>query len=558
MSLTSFLRLASATQCAAFVPKSLLMGASSLSLSLPPSSSRTRSLIVPNNRRMMSVVTVSSDDATPWKSKYQNKVTVGDHTFIADEPPSIGGMDMGPSPYDLLLGSLGSCTSITLTMYAQRKGIPMEGVDVTLSHSKIYEKDCAECVQKDSTKTESKKKIDHFVRTLRFRGLDLTDADRKNLLRIADMCPVHKTLESDHVHIETKLHEEETKNSMIMETSSMKAHKLTSFAGKQTTLSAGFDIRRVLPYHKKRSVGPFIFLDHFGPINIAGSAAMDVGPHPHIGLATLSYLYEGAILHRDSTGAERAVIPGEVNFMIAGKGVVHSERGTAKDLEPHLAGELPSASHGLQLWMALAKEAEDQHPSFHHGEAIALYTDSTGVKATLVVGSANGVSQPAIPIDDRLGNAFFVDVELEKQGGSFNLQQVGTGTDPVEIGIYVSTGSLKLDSGFCNVNGDNSDSETVLEEGNMVVYQLEGEDETADLASWIGKLTAQSPDTRIAILGGTPLPEKRHMFWNFVSHDRQKVADAAEAWKQLDRSVFPPVVNEDNEDSIPLPSRKKS
>ena len=221
----------------------------------------------------MSVVTVSTDDDTPWKSKYQNKVTVGNHTFIADEPPSIGGMDMGPSPYDLLLGALGSCTSITLTMYAQRKGIPMEGVDVTLSHSKVYEKDCVECVQKDESKAESKKKIDHFVRTLRFRGLDLTDEDRKNLLRIADMCPVHKTLESDHVHIETKLHKEEEEETASIETS-LKAHKLTSFAGKTTTLSAGFDIRRVLPYHKKRTVGPFIFLDHFGPIDISETAAM--------------------------------------------------------------------------------------------------------------------------------------------------------------------------------------------------------------------------------------------------------------------------------------------
>lgn len=524
-------------QCPAFVPKSF----GRVPIKIP-------------NKRLMSVVTVSTDDDTPWKSKYQNKITVGNHTFIADEPPSIGGMDMGPSPYDLLLGALGSCTSITLTMYAQRKGIPMEGVDVSLTHSKIYEKDCAECVQKDGSKAKSKTKIDHFVRTLRFRGPDLTVEDRKNLLRIADMCPVHRTLESDHVHIETKLHEEEATTKIE---TFLKAHKVTSFAGKQTTLSEGFDIRRLLPYHKKRSVGPFIFLDHFGPSDIAESAAMDVGPHPHIGLATLTYLYEGAILHRDSTGAERAIIPGEVNFMISGKGVVHSERGGTQDLAPHLSGEVPTISHGLQLWLALPKEGEDVDPSFHHGKAIEMTSGSQTVKAAMVVGSANGVSQGSIPIDSRLGSTFFVDVEFERQGESFDLNKIGKGTDPIEIGVYVSTGTINLDSGFCNIDGDASEGETVLEQGNMIVYQLGGEDETMDITSWTGKLTAQVPGTRIAILGGTPLSEKRHMFWNFVSHNKQKIQKAAEAWKQLDRSVFPPVANEGNEDSIPLPTPRK-
>jgi redox-sensitive bicupin YhaK (pirin superfamily) len=146
--------------------------------------------------------------------------------------------------------------------------------------------------------------------------------------------------------------------------------QLSSFSGKKTTLSPGFEVRRILPHSKQRSVGSFVFLDHFGPVETSVHA-MDVGPHPHIGLATLTYLYEGAILHRDSTGAQHRIVPGGVNYMISGKGVVHSERGKPDDIKGHLQTDdnklqqIPKRSHGLQLWLALPKDDEDVDPSFH-------------------------------------------------------------------------------------------------------------------------------------------------------------------------------------------------
>ena len=158
--------------------------------------------------------------------------------------------------------------------------------------------------------------------------------------------------------------------------------------GKVTTLSPGFDVRRILPQAKKRTVGSFCFLDHFGPVSLTENDAMDVGPHPHIGLATLSYLYDGAIIHRDSTGAEQIIIPYGVNYMSSGKGVTHSERGKIKDIQSYYEDAvdtsssssttttdrrtIPTSSHGLQLWLALPATNEDVDPSFHHGEAISM------------------------------------------------------------------------------------------------------------------------------------------------------------------------------------------
>ncbi|CAB9510526.1 Pirin-like protein CC_3178 [Seminavis robusta] len=317
-----------------------------------------------------------------------------------------------------------------------------------------------------------------------------------------------------------------------------------SFEGKIVPLGPDFSVRRILPFRKQRSLGPFVFLDHFGPVLIS-EHAMNVGPHPHIGLMTISYLFEGAVLHRDSTGAEQIVLPGEVNGMISGKGVTHSERGLLEDLQPHLDARnvpAPTGSHGLQLWMALSKDGEDCEPSFHHGKAVSI--DS---HATLVVGNSNGLTQSSIPIDPKLGRVFYVDTHFENANDSFILEGPGGQHDynypSIEVGVYVSTGKMKFLSGWGSLDGQ------IVEPGSMVTAK-------AGATEIKAKIQALEGDTRVAILGGTPLPEKRHMFWNFVSAGKEKLDAATKAWDELDRSIFPKVVNEANDDSIPLPKRK--
>jgi redox-sensitive bicupin YhaK (pirin superfamily) len=322
---------------------------------------------------------------------------------------------------------------------------------------------------------------------------------------------------------------------------------MESFEGKIVPLGAGFSVRRILPFRKQRSVGPFVFLDHFGPVAMT-EHAMNVGPHPHIGLMTVTFLFEGAILHRDSTGAEQIVLPGEVNGMIGGRGVTHSERGLLKDMEPFLKARnvpAPTGSHGLQLWMALPKDGEDVEPSFHHGKAVSI-----NAHAMLVVGQSNGLRQASIPIDPKLGKVFYVDTYFESPNDTFVLEAPGgsdnvVGSDnSIELGVYVSSGKAEFASGWGRLDGQ------TLEPGHMITFKAAAANDKTQVRAIEG-------DTRVALLGGSPLPEKRHMFWNFLSTSKDKVDAATKAWEQLDRSVFPEVVNESNKDSLLLPGQKK-
>ena len=378
-----------------------------------------------------------------------------------------------------------------------------------------------------------------------------------------------------------------------------------TFQGKVVPLgkSAGLTVRRILPYYQQRSVGPFVFLDHFQPEMSEdkegrkdAQAAIDVGPHPHIGLATLSYLYQGSILHRDSTGAERLIVPKEVNFMVSGRGVVHSERGTAHDIQTYInkqgkealvSGTTSSDSffekqHGLQFWMALSKEGEDVPPSFHHGKGIPIElglkskpkaSSSMPTFAMLVVGTLNGIAQQSIPIDPNLDRVFCADVNLSQKGDSFDIIELRTTSSPnshiLELGLYLVSGSFEfVPNNECISDGrdgnpsiqddngcdDDKNTKTILDAaGTMTVYTMTLTNPND--SALLGQIRALSPDTRVAVLGGTPLPEQRHMRWNFVSTDLKKIDQASIAWSKLDRTMFPPVVNEDNLDSIPMPQR---
>ncbi|HEY0102200.1 MAG TPA: pirin family protein [Brevundimonas sp.] len=280
----------------------------------------------------------------------------------------------------------------------------------------------------------------------------------------------------------------------------------------------GFEVGRVLPFHARRMVGPFIFLDQMGPAEFApGSEAINVRPHPHIGLSTLTYLFEGEIMHRDNTGATQAIRPGEVNWMTAGKGVVHSER--TDPLKKTQGGPM----HGMQAWIALPDEAEEADPAFyHHGEDGQPAYDNNGMFARLVAGEAYG-AKAAVQTSSPL---FYVHWELAEglrtappPGKSF----VGSG-GYTERALYVAKGEIEV--------GDR-----LFHAGQMVVLEPNAEP----------TVKALQPSS-VMVLGGEPVGP-RIIWWNFV-HSRQERIDQAKADWKAGRMTLP---SEDDLEFIPLP-----
>ena len=276
-------------------------------------------------------------------------------------------------------------------------------------------------------------------------------------------------------------------------------------------LGGGFTVRRILPHPQRQAIGPFVFLDHFGPVTAQPEDNHDVRPHPHIGLSTVTYLFEGAMLHRDSTGVVQRIEPGAINWMTAGRGIVHSER-TPDELRGHTRN-----SHGFQLWAALPAEHEEDAPSFSHTPASAIPELQTGgATVRVLVGTAFGLTSPVHTWSPTLYLA------LDLAPGA----QLALPAAAVERGVYSVDAPVQV--------GDTS-----LAAGQMLVLP-EGQEPVLR--------TTQA--TRVMLLGGAPLGH-RFIVWNFVSSRKERIVQAQDDW-QAQR--FPTVPGET--EFIPLPARR--
>jgi len=280
----------------------------------------------------------------------------------------------------------------------------------------------------------------------------------------------------------------------------------------------GFEVRRALPAPKRQMVGPFIFFDQMGPAEFLSGQGIDVRPHPHIGLATVTYLHRGAIHHRDSLGTDSWIEPGDVNLMVAGHGITHSERVDGK------VREAPHALFGIQSWIALPENKEDDPAAFVHAAAADLpMMEGEGKEVRLILGSAYGETAPV----ETPSEMFYVDAVLQA-GATIPLPD-----DHEDRGVYVLTGSV-------DVAGQ------TFEAGRMMVFR------PGDRIS----MTAGHAGARVMILGGATLNGSRHIWWNFVASSKDKIDAAKEAWRAGDwaHGRFQLPVGDD-EEFIPLPER---
>jgi redox-sensitive bicupin YhaK (pirin superfamily) len=282
---------------------------------------------------------------------------------------------------------------------------------------------------------------------------------------------------------------------------------------REASISKAVKVKRILPFRLRRMVGPFIFMDHAGPIEDipAQPSLLDVLPHPHIGLSTVSYLFGGQVTHRDSLGVEQIIRPGEVNWMTAGRGIAHSER-----------FEDPSSLQGglemIQTWVALPEKDEEAAPAFNNyvPEQLPVFTDK-GVWMRLIAGNAFGLKNEV-----KTNSPLFYLHVLLQQGASFTLPK-----EHSERGFYIVKGSIEL-------------SGITYGPGQMLVFSKTAE-----------PLILAKETTTLMLLGGEPLGE-RFIWWNFVSSRKERIEQAKEDWKQ-GRIILPP---NDNKEFIPLPDDK--
>ncbi len=276
-----------------------------------------------------------------------------------------------------------------------------------------------------------------------------------------------------------------------------------------------FMVGRLLPFRQKRAVGPFVFIDHMGPAQLKDYENLDVPPHPHIGLSTLTYLFEGAIMHRDSIGSEMEIQPGAVNWMTAGKGVVHSER------TPAYLRQSDKRLHGLQIWVALPKELEETEPSFTHIAANEIpQWQQNNVSIKLIAGEAFGRKSP-VPVHSAL---YFIEIK------STSAQKLSIGNDLFgESALYILEGNIKSE-------GNTYEPRQILVAKDSRLCEFEiGENAT------------------VYIFGGEPFPEERFINWNFVSSSKERLQQAQEDWINQN---FPKVPGETG--FVPYPQLKNN
>ncbi|HVJ64865.1 MAG TPA: pirin family protein [Bdellovibrionota bacterium] len=279
----------------------------------------------------------------------------------------------------------------------------------------------------------------------------------------------------------------------------------------KTSDIGGLQVRRSLPNVNRRMVGPFIFFDHMGPVDFEIGNGLDVRPHPHIGLSTLTYLFEGEIVHRDTLGVEQKIQSGAVNWMTAGSGVAHSER------SPQDSRSVVQRLHGIQTWIALPKEQEEVAPSFfHHGEKEIPETSQGGTAVRVVAGDFGDITSPV----ETSSELTYLDLRMPR-GEFFQLEKPSH-----ELALYC-------------VNGRIAVGDQVLREGALGVFH----------AGETVRFRAEEA-SRAILVGGLPLGERKHIWWNFVSSSKERIERAKEDWREQN---FGRVRGE--HEHIPLPER---
>jgi redox-sensitive bicupin YhaK (pirin superfamily) len=269
-------------------------------------------------------------------------------------------------------------------------------------------------------------------------------------------------------------------------------------------------VRRVLPYSRRRAVGPFVFVDDFGPVEMVNDRSLDVMPHPHIGLATITYLFSGKMMHRDSIGTAQVIQPGEVNIMSAGKGIVHSERASNVLVEP---GE---KLQGLQTWIALPESEQESGPAVaHHGVAELPVVEDCGMTTKIILGEAYGARSPVVALGDPIYAVCGMDDKA----------MLRLPDEIEEKSVYILNGALRIDG-------------RIFQAGNMIVFAEGGE----VVVEAVG-------ETKFMLIGGARLEKPRLMWWNFVSTSQELIVQAKRDWRE---QKFPKIPG-DSEEFVPLP-----